>query len=103
MGGKKISMVTKSLRLNCDEAVAEFAERTVSSARARVNVDTGNLRESIRQFKVGPKHRKIIVGAEYGAYHEYGTRHQPAQPFFHPAIGDNRRIFQQRMRKVFGN
>ena len=35
----------------------------------------------------------VAVGAEYGAYVEYGTRHRPAKPYLTPAVEAQRAPF----------
>lgn len=48
-------------------------------------VDTGALLNSVRAERIGPMAWRVVVGAEYGIYHELGTRFLPARPFLFPA------------------
>lgn len=58
-----------------------------ATGRPGPQVDTGTLRASIRAI-VDPHGLtgRVVVGAEYGAYVEYGTVRAPAYPYFTPAI-----------------
>lgn len=42
----------------------------------------------------------VAAGANYSVYLEYGTRHQPAQPFFTSAIEETRGSFIDAMSKI---
>lgn len=73
------------------EAKAEaIASKTAldleAHAKTRAPVDTGTLKNSIQAFRIGPGHWRVVVGAEYGVYVEWGTVKQRAQPFFQPAV-----------------
>lgn len=52
------------------------------------NVQTGNLRASIRNARL--PNGNYVVGptltAPYGKFHEFGTRHHPPRPFMRPAL-----------------
>ncbi len=47
--------------------------------------------------------RRIIVGAEYGVYQEYGTRNMEAQPFMRPALEPQGRLFIEEIKQIFSN
>lgn len=47
---------------------------------------TGHLAKSIKASRRGVNDWEVEVGAHYGVYVEYGTRHMAAQPFFRPAV-----------------
>ena len=78
------------------------ARRVAAGARRRAPVRTGKLRSSISTTRVAFGHHEVRVGARYGAYVEYGTRHQPAQPFLRPAIEAERRSFIHALAGLFG-
>lgn len=67
--------------------VAFLVERT---AKIRCPVDTGTLRSSIHivwtRDGQGRLAAEIGTQTEYATHVEFGTRRQPAQPFFRPAI-----------------
>lgn len=87
-----------------DDLAKQFAAGVKKSAQARAPVRTGNLKKSIRykkQPRKGQSYYQIKVGAKYGVYVEYGTRHMRAQPYFRPAIEEQKRIFRQEFRTVF--
>ncbi len=43
------------------------------------------LKWSIHKLSLGKIKWRVIVGADYGIYPEYGTRYMAAQPYFRPA------------------
>lgn len=55
-------------------------------------VDTGLLRASIRQERVGELHYRVVDGVEYGIYLEEGTEAMGARPFMAPAMDERRRV-----------
>ncbi len=97
----QVPSIIKNVRSNSDQWTYDFARAGAAGARHRVHVITGRLKRSIQNVKAGPHHHKIIVGEYYGAYEEYGTRHRPPHPFLRPAVEEQKRIFQQRIRGVF--
>lgn len=66
-----------------------------------MHVITGYLRSTIQQERLAYGHHRVWVGAEYGVYEEYGTRHRPPHPYFRPAVSDAKRQFISDMRRVF--
>lgn len=93
--------IIKAVESNANAAAYNYSRAVVSSARRRVHVITGTLRNSIHRVKVAPGHHKVIVGAHYGAYEEYGTRYRPPHPYLRPAVEDARRGFLMDMKNVF--
>lgn len=100
-GRAPIVSIQKDVRGNSAMASYNFARHATASARRRVHVITGFLRESIQHERIGYGHHRVWVGAHYGVYEEYGTRHRPPHPFFRPAIQDARRSFERDILKVF--
>lgn len=86
--------------LTADNATAKAALDMEAGMKARSAVDTGFLRNSIQARKVGTAHWRVTVGAEYGVYLEYGTRHNRAQPFFFPTIAEVTPAFMAAMRRI---
>lgn len=96
-----IPSIIKAVRSNSHAAAYNFARRGSSAAKRRVHVITGHLRDSIHTEMIRPGHHKIVVGAHYGVYEEYGTRHRPPHPYLRPAVQEVRVQFLADMRKVF--
>lgn len=96
-----IDSIMKTVRSNSAAASYNFARRTATSAKRRVHVITGHLRDSIRVEKVGYGEHKVVVGAGYGVYEEYGTRYRPPHPYFRPAVEENKALFFREMQNVF--
>lgn len=69
-------------------ALKKAALDTQGQARDVVPVKTGNLKGSIQAdlSRVAALTSEVTVGAEYGAYVEYGTYKQAAQPYIIPAF-----------------
>jgi HK97 gp10 family phage protein len=101
-GGRGIASIQKSVRSNSHAAAYNFARRGSSAAKRRVHVITGYLRDSIHTEMVAPGHHKIVVGANYGVYEEYGTRYRPPHPYLRPAVQEVRAQYLADLRNVFG-
>lgn len=96
----KTPSIVKAIRAEEARVAYDMARGTAASARRRVHVITGTLRESITTQKVGVGTHKVIVGAHYGAYEEYGTRHRPPHPYLRPAIEEHKALLARRMKRV---
>lgn len=81
-----LGRVSAGMNDRADQIVRKAALDIEAGAKVRSPVDTGFLRASIQARRVGPAHWRVVVGADYGLYLEYGTARQRAQPYFHPAI-----------------
>jgi len=96
--------VTSATLRALSKAVEETAKGVKARAQANVVnhglVDTGFLLNSIQDKMTGEHEAEINVGAEYGVYHEYGTRHIPARPFMFPALLEERAAFIARLKKA---
>lgn len=64
----------------------------------RAPVDTGFLQASVSSRFDG-RQGVVTVGAEYGAYVNYGTRYQAAQPFFDDAVNEFRPVWPSIVRR----
>lgn len=93
-----------SIALGMEGKAAEIIQKTAFDLQSRAQlyapVDTGNLRASIQAKEVTKLHWQVIVGAEYGAYVEFGTRFMAAQPYLIPAADQVRDSFIQAMKRV---
>lgn len=58
-------------------------------AKAKVPVDTGNLKNSIKVGQVDENHAELWATADYAAYVEFGTRRMAARPFMRPSVEDH--------------
>ena len=100
-GNKEIRQAIHRLRTNSARAAYNAARTIESSAKRRVHVRSGRLRKSIQREKIAFGKHRVIVGAFYGIYEEYGTRHEPPHPFFRPAVAEAKAKFSNDMRTVF--
>lgn len=77
------------VRRRAGEYVAKAAHDIEAHTKRNIQghglVDTGNLMNSVRAVKVDALRWQVVVGADYGIYHELGTRFLPARPFLLPA------------------
>lgn len=72
-----------------------------AEAKKRAPVRTGTLRNSIQAVKgEGPLWYRVVVGAEYGVYVEWGTRFMAAQPYLRPAVTAVSPSFLEAMKSV---
>lgn len=101
LGASDIDSIIKNVRSNSAMAAYNFARNVESGAKRRVHVITGNLKNSIHRVRVSKGVHRVIVGAHYGIYEEYGTRYRPPHPYFRPAVRAAKRQFEKDMKKVF--
>lgn len=70
-----------------DQSAHEIGKKVVQVAQTYAPVDTGFLRSSISYAYDNHSHSiSFIVGAPYGIFVEYGTRHSHAHPYLRPAL-----------------
>jgi len=62
----------------------EWSKKVAGDMRSFAPVDTGALRDSIRETSDG-----VEVGVDYGVYVEFGTSDTAPQPFVAPAVNRN--------------
>jgi len=98
---KKFSQIVKGI----DKAVP-IIRNTGKIMRIEMQVmapiDTGELHDRIEDRDI-PTGVQVESGAPYSGYPEYGTRYQRPQPFFNPAIYNNRhRILEGIIKEVTG-
>lgn len=92
--------IQANMLMGAEAVTAKAAMDMEAGMKVRAPVDTGFLMNSIQARKVGPAHWRVTVGAEYGLYLEYGTRHNRAQPFFFPTIAEVSPAFLAAMRRI---
>jgi HK97 gp10 family phage protein len=70
-----------------DQSAHRIGQEVVQVAQTYAPVDTGFLRSSISYAYDNVSHSiSFIVGAPYGIFVEYGTRHSHAHPYLRPAL-----------------
>jgi HK97 gp10 family phage protein len=84
--------VRNALLVVIDKVAFDIEAATKQRIRGHNLIDTGNLLNSVQT--VFPTEDKgftaiILVGAEYGIYHEFGTVRLPAKPFLRPSVEEN--------------
>ena len=112
-----VEEIPKAVRAELERAMLESADRIVAGARLRVPVETGEVRDSIKQHGVKEGKRgglyvaitagdrsteTTATGSTYQVARllEFGTMKMPAQPFLLPAYRANRRGAQARIRRA---
>lgn len=98
---KRLARLKKNLPLRADRLADAYAKDVVDGAKRRVHVITGHLRNSIHRQRLGYARHRVIVGAHYGIYEEYGTRYRPPHPFFRPAVVAAHANFRRNARNLF--
>lgn len=96
----RFPQITQAMAAKADAIVMKATMDLEAQMKVRAAVRTGFLRASIQGARVGPAHGRVVVGAEYGAYVEYGTRSTAPHPFRQPAVDVIRPVFLAAMRKV---
>jgi HK97 gp10 family phage protein len=85
--------ILAGMEAKAEVVVAKAAMDIQAHAQGRAPVDTGTLKNSIQATRMGTAHWRVVVGADYGLYVEYGTYRMAAQPFLRPAIESVRPMF----------
>lgn len=97
----RLAALERTLLSGTDQVVERAAERIAANAQRRIHVITGHMRASTQPVKIAPRHWKVEVGADYGVFEEYGTRHRPGHPAFVPAVAEERARFFNDVRQAF--
>lgn len=104
---KEIRSVSRQATYDMSRSTAAYMRQLVSVKYPPASVKkmpphmrTGDLRSSIGREKVADMHHRVYVGAKYGKFLEYGTRHMAARPFFRPSIEANKQAFITKMRSA---
>lgn len=98
-GGLSNMMLT--VDRNATALAYNYAQRVEGGAKRRVHVISGNLKRSIHRVRLAKGKHRVIVGAYYGVYENYGTRYRPPHPFWEPSIRAARRQYNIDKMKVF--
>jgi HK97 gp10 family phage protein len=101
--GFKFQALQARMRKNIADAVNNAAESCVSLGQQLSPVDTGFMRDNIKQIDTAtPEQLRAVVesGADYSVFVEYGTVNQDAQPFFTPAFESARRQLNNELLQV---
>ncbi len=83
---KVLDAMIKNLKINADEAVHTIAYDVEAEAKQLAPVDTGALRNSIHNARIGDKTYWVQDGVNYGIYQELGSYKMAAHPFMVPAV-----------------
>lgn len=97
----RLPEIAAELRPRVSAAVKETAEVVAAEARARVPVDSGDLKDSITVTRKEAAGYSVNAEAQddnglyYGWFQEFGTRYDPPQPFLIPALEANHATAEQ--------
>jgi HK97 gp10 family phage protein len=86
---------------NAARLAYNYAQRVEGGAKRRVHVITGRLKASIQRIRMARGHHRVVVGAYYGIYEEFGTRYRPPHPFFRPAVAAAKAQYDREKIRVF--
>lgn len=100
MRANQLGRIANGMQGKADAIAAKAAQDIVAGAQGRAPVDTGTLKNSIQASSSGPGRWRVVVGADYGVYVNYGTRFMAARPFFTESIAQVRPQFIAAMRQV---
>ena len=89
--------MARSLLHIYDQINIEEFQQAVVSARNRVPVRTGRLRDSIQILGWGPGWISAGATAPYARFVEWGTRYMRARPFWTPAVWEAVKRIQARI------
>lgn len=94
----------KAYQISKIQGVKEIVNKTAASvnrkAKQKAPVDTGRLRSSIQMeaFKGGLA-VEVGTNVKYAPYVEFGTRRMRAQPYLFPAWEEERRNYENKIKK----
>jgi HK97 gp10 family phage protein len=84
---RKFKKLLKVDNAEAHRILNEESRAISSNAQKDSPIDTGNLRRNIGyDYRRDKKEAIIYAKAPYSGYLEYGTRFQPAQPYFEPNV-----------------
>lgn len=85
-------------------ALRRGAFATEAGMKQRAPVDTGFLRSSIATEGASPGSlsMRVVVGAEYGAYQEFGTRRHAPRPYTRETVAQTFPEVEQELRDLEG-
>lgn len=99
----RLPQLIAAVEANSKGAPKRVADMIAASARARAPVASGYLRASIQSVSISAgKEAEVQVGAEYGAFVEYGTYKMAARPFLAPAVEEHKEAFLLELAKPLG-
>ena len=106
----KFKALDKELQIILSQAVSAGAAVVERDAKIRCHVDTGTLRQSLREMKQnktpGRIESQVGTDIEYAPHVEFGTRYQRAQPYLRPALDENtneiQAAFETRLNQLIG-
>lgn len=90
-------------RRRAEKLVDKTANNIREAAENMVAVDTGALKKSITVTDDGELTRIVSAGnatVDYAEHVEFGTSKQPAQPFFTPAVEQERPKFEAGVKRL---
>lgn len=96
-----VPRVTTALKRNAGALAYNYGQRVEGGARRRAHVITGHLKSSIVRVRIDKYHHRVVVGAYYGIYEEYGTRYRPPHPYFRPAVAAAKAQYHREKRRLF--
>jgi HK97 gp10 family phage protein len=97
---KALAALPDAMRSQLGKAVAKMARDIEAQAKAAAPVDTGYLKNSIQAKQISPLLWEVTVGANYGAFVEFGTVRRGATPYLTPAIERMRPILTEIVRQA---
>lgn len=101
--GFNFAALTAGMRRNIAEELNSAAASCVALGQQLAPVDTGFMRDNIKQTDTASSDqlRAVIISeADYSAFVEYGTVNMDAQPFFTPAYESARRQLNNSLKRV---
>lgn len=89
----RIPAIVAELAPALDQVAEAGAELISASAKEKVDIDTGTLRDAIHTEKVKQGTHAVVAGdrvAFYGHLLEHGTTHSGPHPFLVPALEEDK-------------
>lgn len=85
------------------QTVKEYTQKTVRDSKTLAPVDTGNLRNNIRDtYENGGLIGHVTSNSDYGLFVEFGTHKKSPQPHMFPSFDRNAPLFHTALKKSGG-
>lgn len=98
---KDISEELSGLIAEATEYIAEEAVANIQDhIEANGQIETGEMYDSVDHVANSDGSQTVFVGAPYAIYPNYGTRFQPANPFWEPGLADTVDVMNEALQDV---
>lgn len=96
--------IADALLNSAKQAEQQIAESAVEHVKEHIiangQVRTGAMLDSVEATQSEDGSMQVVVGVDYAAYQNYGTRYLPPRPFFEPGLDDTQQDVDKAMQTI---